>query len=49
MLIWGASAAFCFAVVTTIKIWYWMEMTRNALLRDIKRVELQIAQLAQRL
>ena len=49
MLLWGAAAAFCFAVITAIKIWYWMEMTRNALLRDIKRVELQIAQLAQRL
>ena len=49
MVVWGAAAGFCFAVVATIKIWYWLEMMRHALVRDIKRVELQIAQLAQRL
>ena len=49
MIAWGAAAGFCFAVVATIKIWYWLEMMRHALVRDIKRVQLQIAQLAQRL
>ena len=28
-----------------LKIWYWMEMNRHTLTREIKRVELQIAEL----
>lgn len=49
MMLWGAGAALCFGGVTAIKIWYWLEMTRLALAREIKRVELQIAHVAQSL
>ena len=49
MMLWGAATAFCFGAVTASKIWYWLEMTRHALVRDVKRLELQIVQLAQRL
>jgi|GEM_PF-3584282 len=31
-----------------IKIWYWMELNRNTVLREIKRLELQVAHLAGR-
>jgi hypothetical protein len=47
MILWGAATAFCFAVVTSIKIWYWLEMARHSLVRELKRVELQIVQMAQ--
>ena len=43
---WGGVAALCFAGVLAVKIWYWIEMTRLALSREIKRVELQVVQLA---
>ncbi|UCD75176.1 MAG: hypothetical protein JSV91_15505 [Phycisphaerales bacterium] len=33
----------------TIKLWWWTRTDRNALTREIKRVELQIARLAARL
>ena len=29
-----------------MKVWRWMEMEKNATIREIKRVELQVANLA---
>jgi len=49
MILWGAVVGFCLGTVTAIKIWYWLEMARLALARDIKRVELQVALLSQQL
>ena len=37
---------FSLAAVMGMKIWHWMEMQRHALTREIKRVELQVANLA---
>jgi len=31
--------------VAMLKIWYWMEVNRHTLTREIKRVEVQVAQL----
>ena len=46
MLRWGAG--FFLSVVAVIggKIWYWMQLERIALIREVKRVELLVAQLA---
>jgi hypothetical protein len=49
MLLWGAAMLLCFVAVTAIKIWYWLEMNRLALTREIKRLELRVAQIARRL
>lgn len=49
MLLCGGAAGLSFALVLVIKIWYWLEMTRLALSRELKRVELQIVQLARRM
>jgi hypothetical protein len=49
MIRWGAAMLLCFGVITAIKIWYWLEMNRLALTRELKRVELRVAQLAQKL
>jgi hypothetical protein len=49
MLLWGAGMLLSFGLVTAIKIWYWLEMNRLALTREIKRVELQVVQLGRRL
>lgn len=48
MLMWAAIFLFCMTTVAMFKMWYWMEMQRNAVTREIKRVELQIARLAER-
>jgi hypothetical protein len=43
---WFGIAAFAIAAVLANKIWYWGELNRQATQRELKRLELQIAQLA---
>ena len=49
MMAWGVSAMFCCTTVAMLKIWYWMELQKNAVTREIKRFELQLARLTSRL
>lgn len=42
------SLALLFAI-SAYKMWYWMELTRITLVREVKRVELQLALLSARL
>ncbi len=49
MLLYAGAAALSFAIVIAVKIWYWLEMTRLALTREVKRVELQVVQLARKI
>ena len=46
MLRWGAGFFFAFLAVQGGKTWYWMQHERVAMTREIKRVELLVAQLA---
>jgi hypothetical protein len=48
MLLYAGATALSFAVVLAVKVWYWLEMTRLAVTRELKRVELQIVQLNRR-
>jgi len=34
--------------IVMIKIWFWLEISRNSLTREIKRLELQLAHLSRR-
>ena len=45
MLLWGAAMGGSLLIVTMLKVWYWMQMDRNAIIRELKRLELQIAAL----
>lgn len=47
MLLWGGLFGFSLLAVTASKIWYWMELNKNSVTRELKRVELRIAQLAE--
>ena len=48
-LVWGvAFLSFLIGTMVT-KIWFWMEMNRYATSREIKRLELAIAQLTEKL
>ena len=49
MLVWGGGAALALSAVSMIKLWFWMELQRNATVREIKRLELQVSRLAARL
>ena len=48
MMLWAGACLFCVLAVSMMKSWYWMELNKNAVLREVKRVELQIARLAER-
>jgi Family of unknown function (DUF6768) len=43
---WAGAVLLACAVVLATKIWAWMELQRNMLTREIKRLELQVAHLA---
>ena len=43
---WGVGFLTCFLAVQGGKNWYWMQMERLAMTREIKRVELLVAQLS---
>ena len=49
MLRWGAVAWLCWFAVGFLKLWTWLEMERFAVVREIKRLELQVANLSARL
>lgn len=48
-LAWSLVSVACMLGVVLIKTWGWLEIHRNYVTREIKRVELQIALLAKRL
>ncbi len=43
MVRWGAGAMFSITAVAMLKLWFFMQMQTNQVLREVKRVELQIA------
>lgn len=46
MILWGAAGFACLIVQSMLKLWSWMQMDKNHLLREIKRLELQVTVLA---
>ena len=46
MIKWGAATFGCMMAVGMLKLFNWMQMDKNALLREIKRLEYQVAVLA---
>jgi len=49
MLRWGAASALALAGVTLVKVWFWLELQKNAIVREVKRLEVQVASLAAQL
>ena len=45
MLLWGALAGFALFTLGMIKLWFFIEMQKNAITRELKRLELQVASL----
>lgn len=45
MVRWAALAWFGATGTIVIKTWFWMQMQANRILREVKRVELQVARL----
>jgi ABC-type sugar transport system permease subunit len=49
LVMWAAICVMCVSAVAMLKVWYWLELQRLVVTREIKRVELQIARLAARI
>ncbi len=49
MIAWALGLGFGLMALAMIKIWYWMELNKNTVTREVKRVELQLAQLIHQL
>ncbi|WP_298320742.1 DUF6768 family protein [uncultured Aquimarina sp.] len=43
---WSVAGFFCVMITAMLKLYSWMQMDKNALLREIKRLELQISSIA---
>jgi hypothetical protein len=49
MLRWGSASALAFAGLALIKVWFWLELQKNAIVREVKRLEVQVTSLAAQL
>lgn len=49
LMMWAAACIVCLSAVSMMKVWFWMELNKNSVTREIKRLELQIARLASRI
>lgn len=49
LLAWGFGFSACMLAVSMLKMWFWLEMQRIAVTREVKRVELLTAKLLERM
>lgn len=47
MIMWAVLFLFSLQAVGLLKLWYWMALNRNAVTREVKRLELQVARLVE--
>jgi len=48
-LMWGAGLFMSLIAVSQIKMWHWMQMDKNTILQEMKRIEFQIAILTEKI
>ena len=48
LLMWGIGSLMSLSAVSMLKLFAWMQMDKNAILREVKRLELQVSSLAGR-
>ena len=49
MILWAAGMFGALSSISMLKLFHWMQMDKNSILRELKRVELQVAVLASKL
>lgn len=49
LLTWALFLIFSISSISILKVWSWMQMDKNELIREVKRLELQVATLSNRL
>ena len=48
-ILWAVGFTLTMMLVAQLKAWYWMQLNRNTILREIKRLELRIVALSEEL
>jgi len=48
-IMWATVFLTCASIIVLVKMWYWMAMNRNAVQREVKRLELRLADLVEKL
>ena len=43
---WSVCFLFSHSAIAMLKLWFWMQMDKNSIIREVKRLELQVATLA---
>ena len=43
---WTAAGGICLMMISMLKVFSWLQMDKNAILRELKRLELQVASLS---
>ena len=43
MIAWATGSLMLFMWLVLFKLWFWLEMLKNSVIREVKRVELQVA------
>jgi hypothetical protein len=49
MIAWATAFVWGVVWIALMKIWFWLELNKNSLTREIKRLELQLANLSRQL
>lgn len=49
LILWVGAVILCFLSMSMIKIYMWMQIHRNSLVREIKRLELQVSSLSNKI
>ena len=49
LIMWASAGFLCMVFMAMLKLYIWMQMDKNDLLREIKRLELQVSGLANKL
>ena len=49
MIAWAGGYGLSLMNIALVKMWYWMELNKNAVTREVKRVELLVTRLAAQL
>ncbi|TDI66965.1 MAG: hypothetical protein E2O88_08470 [Bacteroidetes bacterium] len=49
MMTWAGAFFLCMMAVALLKLFSWMQMDKNAILRELKRLELQVSMLNKRM
>ena len=49
LIIWASAGFLCMMATALLKLYFWMQMDKNDLKRELKRIELQIAALSSKI